>query len=88
MSIEAEDLLYELLETNLADEHETKCSRLAAPSPTFVYDLDFQDPLILGITHRCTFWLTYGPRDDALYVHQCTHEQLECWDLPDFPAED
>ena len=51
-----------------------------APSPTLVVNLSLQDPLILGITHHFTFWLTRGARDDHLYVHQCDHEQEEEWD--------
>jgi hypothetical protein len=80
LSIEAEDKLYEVLENELRTGHEEKCSRLAAPAPTYLFDLEFQDPCILGITHSCTFWLTYGPRDDALYVMHCTHSQDEHWD--------
>jgi hypothetical protein len=80
LSIDAELLLYERLESDLADGHEDKLPRLAAPSPTYIYDLEFQDPLLLGIRHYCTFWLTYGELDNALYVRQCTHKQVECWD--------
>jgi hypothetical protein len=80
LSIDAEDLLYKLLGEELAEGHEQKCARLSAPSPTFVYDLDFQDPCVLGITHFCTFWLTYGEQDDALYIRQCQHRQEEKWE--------
>jgi hypothetical protein len=77
LSDEAEDTLYRDLGGALAYGHETTCFRLAAPSPTYVYKLDFSDD---GADYWLTFWLTYGPRDDALYVMQ--------WDVEDAHKND
>lgn len=82
ISIEAEELLYEQLESDLADGP-GKCARLPAPAPTFVHVIEFQDPAILGITHRCTFWLTFGERDFTLYVRQVDYSNKERWGDPD-----
>jgi len=47
------------------------------PAPTYVYEMKLPDPAVPGVVHRFTFWLTYGPRDDALYVMQADHEEIE-----------
>ena len=80
LSLEAEEQLYQRLEDDLREGHKDKCSCLAAPSPTFVYSLELQDPAIRGLMHSYTFWLTYGELESRLYVRECDHEQDECWD--------
>jgi hypothetical protein len=79
LSLETEEEMYRVLQEELAHGHQEKCSQHAAPAPTFVFDLVFQDPVVLGIVHACTFWLTYGEKDNTLYVRHCTHKQAERW---------
>lgn len=74
-----EDELYRRLEEDLKDGHEKTCLRLAAPAPTFIHRIDLDDcnnPLII---HCCTFYLTYGRQDNALYLMNCFHEIKETW---------
>jgi hypothetical protein len=80
LSLEAEDHIYALLGQGVTREDLDTMHRLAAPTPTFIKNLEFQDPLILGILHVCTFWFTFGEKDDALYVLNCEHEEEEDWD--------
>jgi hypothetical protein len=63
LSPEVEEELYERLQEELEEGHQEKCLRLAAPSPTFIYVIDVDDPDNLGLVHRFTFYLTYGERD-------------------------
>ena len=77
LSARAEDLVYQNLEEGLAYGHETTCTRLAAPSPTFGFEFSFDDPDEFGVIHAFLFYLTYGPRDDALYVMNCWHREVE-----------
>ena len=81
LSPEAEDELYARLEPGLTSEELDECWRLAAPSPTFVLDVDFQDPVVLGVTHSCTFYLTFGEKDDTLYIRGGQHTEREDWGL-------
>lgn len=76
LSVDGEARLYELLETGLAYGHEKTCFRLAAPTPTYIYKVELSDQ---GTDYLFTFWLTYGPRDDALYVMQWATETPN-WD--------
>ncbi len=83
LSPDGEDELYRRLDVDLVNGPEGKCVQLAAPSPTYVYEVTFRDPENYGIVHTCTFWLTYGPRDKALYVQHCAHEEEERWGSED-----
>ena len=77
LSPDAEDLVYRNLEEGLAYGHETTCTRLSAPSPTFGFEFSFEDPDGSGVSHAFLFYLTYGPLDDALYVMSCWHREVE-----------
>jgi hypothetical protein len=77
LPIEAETELYKRLQADLEIGHEVTCYRVAAPSPTYVYSLELDDPSFPILKHHFTFWLTYGPKDDCLYVHQCSHKEEE-----------
>jgi hypothetical protein len=76
LSLEVEDQLYSQLEDELADGPGT-CQMLQFF--TFVKYLDVQDPLISGITHRFTFFLTYGRDDNQLVVKQFFYDPVEAW---------
>jgi len=82
LSDSAEGLVYQNLAEGLAYGHETTCLRLSAPSPTFCFDFSFDDPDNFGVIHAFRFYLTYGVRDDALYVMDCWHHEAE--DEPQF----
>jgi hypothetical protein len=82
LSDDAEDNLYELLENALAYGHEETCFRLAAPSPTYVYKLSFFHPCLNDGRVLLTFWLTYGARDDGLYVMQWGSQECDENGLP------
>ncbi len=80
LPLETEDHLYDILDLGLTSEALNQLSRLPAPNPTFLWDFDFQDAVIHGMIHYCTFWLTFGPVDDCLYVMNCDHAEEENWD--------
>jgi len=80
-----EEELYRRLAEDLEYGHETTCFRLAAPSPTYIYNVQLRDPVLRGITHWFVFHLTYGERDDTLYVRQFFHDDSEDWESN--PAE-
>jgi hypothetical protein len=63
--------------------HETTCFRLAAPSPTFVFNLDLPDPVVPGVEHWFVFYLTYGSEEDTLEVQQFSYERHEPWNEDD-----
>jgi hypothetical protein len=72
-----EQEVYRRLRQDLAYGHETTCFRLAAPSPTYVFNLRLEDPAIPVFIHWFTFHLTYGKREATLYVRHCTHRQTD-----------
>lgn len=74
------DELYARLQSDLEYGHEHTCFRLSAPTPTYVFKLSLEDPLLKGITHDVTFYLTYGPKDYALYVMSCQYTKTESWE--------
>jgi hypothetical protein len=80
LSLEAEDELYARLEPGLTSEELEKCWRLAVPSPTYAHYVDFQDPVLLGVTHSFTFYLTFGEKDDTLYIRDGQHTEKEDWE--------
>lgn len=84
LSVDAEDALYAQLEEGLTQEALDRLWRLPGPGFVFIYRVELQDPLLLGITHGFTFWLVYGTTDGHLSIYQCAHEQSEDWN----PAED
>ena len=71
-----EELLYSRLQEDLEYGHEHTCQRIAAPSPTFVHYFELEE-LFSPVRHCFTFWLTYGPQDDCLYVHQTHYIQAD-----------
>jgi len=79
---DVEEELYKRLQADLEYGHEFTCPQVPAPSPTYIHKLPLEDPTILGITHVFTFYLTYGPQDDALYVMNCIYESRESWNDP------
>jgi hypothetical protein len=79
LSFEVIDELYANLEGGLTSEELDRCSRLAAPSPTFILNIDIQDPIIIGIKHSFTFFLTFGEKDDCLYIRSGHHAEKEDW---------
>lgn len=90
LSYDAEDALYAHLERGLTQAELDALWRVPGPGFVWVYNLDLQDPLLLGITHVITFWLVYTAQDGHLAIHQCQHRQIEDWgtdatddDLPD-----
>ncbi len=83
LSIEAEDELYASLEPGLTSSELDKCWRLAGPVPIFIRYVDFQDPLLLGITHDFTFYLEFGEEADMLYIVDAHHKATENWSEPD-----
>jgi hypothetical protein len=76
---EVEETLFARLEADLEYGHETTCFRLAAPSPTYAYQLDLPHPDLAGVHFLFLFHLTYGPADDTLYVQYARHERVENW---------
>lgn len=82
LPIDVEEELYRRLQADLEYGHEFTCPQVPAPSPTYIFKLTLQDPSLLGVSHGFTFYLTYGPLDDALYVRDCSHESRESWDDP------
>lgn len=83
LSLEAEDSLYAELEGGLTQEELDRLWRHPGPGFTFIWNLDFQDPLIFGITHFFTLWLVHGPRPDHLYIYQCDYDLREGWESDD-----
>jgi hypothetical protein len=79
LSIDAEDELYARLERGLTKRKLDKCMRLAGPVPTFILYIDFQDPLILGISHSFTLYLEFGESPDLLYLVNAHHAETEDW---------
>jgi hypothetical protein len=77
LAVGVEDEMLDRLKSDLEYGHEQTCFRLAAPSPTFVYQLALPDPAVAGLTHLFTFHLTYGEQEDTLYVRYIQHEQGE-----------
>lgn len=79
LSFDAEDALYARLEEGLTQEALDRLWRLPGPGFVFVYNVELQDPLLLGITHTFTFWLVYGSEEGHLSIYQAAHEQVEDW---------
>jgi hypothetical protein len=77
LAFEVVDEFYRRLQADLEYGHEHTCLRLAAPTPTFIYKVDIADPTGPWVTHWFTVYLTYGGREDGLYVMQCDHEAKE-----------
>lgn len=76
LSFEAEDKLYETLENELKDGPEGKCSRIVMGP--LVCAIAFQDPILLGVSHYCNFWVTLCANE--VHVLNCFHKEEECWD--------
>lgn len=79
LSFDTEDALYARLEEGLTQEALDRLWRLPGPGFVFVYNVELQDSLLLGVTHSFTFWLVYGPEDGHLIIHQAAHDQDEDW---------
>ncbi len=79
LSFDAEDALYAQLEAGLTQHALDGLWRLPGPGFVFVYNVELQDPLLLGITHSFTFWLVYTSEDYHLSIYQCAHDQTENW---------
>jgi hypothetical protein len=72
-----EEEMYRSLADSLEYGHEHICWQLPAPSPTYMYEMKLPDPAVPAVIHKFTFWLTYGPQEDSLYVMQADHEAIE-----------
>ncbi len=81
LSIEVEDLLYEQFEGGLTQEELDRLWRHPGPGLTFIWNLDFQDPVCFGLTHFFTFWLVFGPEPSYLYLYQGEYNPRENWSL-------
>lgn len=79
LSFDTEDALYARLEEGLTQEVLDRLWRLPGPGFVFVYNVELQDPLLLGVTHAFTFWLVYGTEEGRLTIYQATHNQDEDW---------
>lgn len=80
LPVDTEDDLFTRLAEGLTQESLDRLWRHPGPGPVYIYRLEFQDALVLGITHHFTFWLTYGPEPDHLYIHQGEYGSEEDWD--------
>jgi hypothetical protein len=83
-----DDELIDRLKKDLEYGHETTCTRLPAPNPTFGCCLQLAHPDLPGVSFLFTFYLTYGPKDYTLYVSYAHKEQVEDWMLEDDREEE
>jgi hypothetical protein len=84
LPLEIVDALFDRIQTDLEYGHEHICFRLSAPTPTFVYRLSLPDPAVPFEEHSFSFYLCYGPREDALYVMQSDYHGLNGEDTNTF----
>lgn len=96
LPVHAENDLLTALDEGLTQEQLDRLPRVPAPGFVFIYQLAVEDAVILGVAHHFTFWLTYGPDPNRVYVQRCEYATDEAWAAggdgeyspdPDLPSE-
>ncbi len=71
--------LYSVLDEGVSEKRLSELWRLPGPGFTYVWPVEFRDPVVPGINHSFTFWLVHGADDDALEIHQVDHVEEDDW---------